>query len=120
MVNLDTHILLAAISGRAREQELAALDDFWCISDMVLWELGWLAREGRIELALNDPRLHEVLARTTVWPITPEIADALKKLDFRSDPVDEIIGATSLVHNVPLLTRDARMLASKVVPLALR
>lgn len=47
-------------------------------------------------------------------------AEAVRRLDFRSDPADEIIAATSLAHDVPLLTRDTRMLASKVVPLALK
>jgi PIN domain nuclease of toxin-antitoxin system len=39
----------------------------------------------------------------------------LRTLDFRSDPADEIIAATSLAHNVPLVTRDARVRASKLV-----
>jgi PIN domain nuclease of toxin-antitoxin system len=40
------------------------------------------------------------------------------QLDFRGDPADEIIAATSLVHNVPLVTRDRVIRSSKVVPLA--
>jgi predicted nucleic acid-binding protein len=36
----------------------------------------------------------------------------------RGDPADELIAATSLVHGVPLVTRDRALLASKVVPLA--
>lgn len=120
MVNLDTHILLGAISGHVNEQEAKVLDDFWCISGIVLWEIGWLAREQRIALSMSDRRFQEALSRTTVWPITLAIAAALRKLDFRSDPADELIAATSLVHDVPLLTRDARMLASNVVPLALK
>ena len=46
--------------------------------------------------------------------------DRVKRLDFRSDPADEIVAATSIVHDIPLLTRDARILGSKIVPLALR
>jgi predicted nucleic acid-binding protein len=42
----------------------------------------------------------------------------LATLDFRSDPADELIAATSLVHNVPLLTRDRKLLASQQIPLA--
>jgi PIN domain nuclease of toxin-antitoxin system len=42
---------------------------------------------------------------------------AIRSLDFDSDPADELIAATSLVHNVPLLTRDRRLRRSKVVPL---
>ena len=33
---------------------------------------------------------------------------------------DEIIAATSLVHRAPLVTRDARMLGSRLVPLAIQ
>jgi PIN domain nuclease of toxin-antitoxin system len=39
-------------------------------------------------------------------------------LDFDSDPADEIIAATSLVHRVPLMTRDRKMRRSKLVPIA--
>lgn len=38
--------------------------------------------------------------------------------DFKSDPADEIIAATSLVHRVPLLTRDRKIKKSKIVPFA--
>jgi PIN domain nuclease of toxin-antitoxin system len=46
------------------------------------------------------------------------VARAIAKLDFESDPADEIIAATSLVHRVPLVTRDRRIRRSKRVPLA--
>ncbi len=120
MLNLDTHILIAAVEGRLRrdEQELLS-NDFWCISDMVLWEIGHLARMGRVRTGPDHGGLREVVGRLTVWPIDLEIARALRQLDFRGDPADELIAATSLVHGIPLVTRDARMLASRVVPLAL-
>lgn len=38
-------------------------------------------------------------------------------LDFAGDPADEIIAATSIVHNVPLITKDRHIKKSKVVPL---
>ena len=38
--------------------------------------------------------------------------------DFKGDPADELIAATSVVHDVPLLTRDSVMRQSKIVPLA--
>jgi PIN domain nuclease of toxin-antitoxin system len=40
------------------------------------------------------------------------------RLDFRSDPADEIIAATSIVHRAPLLTRDSVIRKSKRVPFA--
>jgi len=39
-------------------------------------------------------------------------------LDFDSDPADEIIAATSVVHRVPLVTRDRTIRRSKLVPIA--
>ena len=47
-----------------------------------------------------------------------EIARTTTQLDVRGDPADELIAATSVVHNVPILTRDRALLKSKVVPLA--
>jgi PIN domain nuclease of toxin-antitoxin system len=43
---------------------------------------------------------------------------SLAALDFKSDPADELIAATSLTYRVPLLTRDARIRTSKLVPFA--
>lgn len=121
MINLDTQIFVSALDGRLRAGELAILqDDFWCISDIVLWELGQLSREGRIRRSLDDPELNRLLNRMTVWPISREISKAIGSLDFRSDPADEIIAATSIVHGIPLLTRDTRILSSTIVPLAIR
>jgi PIN domain nuclease of toxin-antitoxin system len=50
--------------------------------------------------------------------LTREIASTSTRLDIRGDPADKLIAATSVVPNVPLLTRDRRMLKSKLVPLA--
>jgi PIN domain nuclease of toxin-antitoxin system len=36
----------------------------------------------------------------------------------KGDPADELIAATSIVHKVPLLTRDRALLKSKRIPLA--
>ena len=120
MLNLDTHVLLAAVANRLRPDEARLLStDFWCISDLVLWEIGYLSRENRIAFSVRHPELRRVLDGVTVWPVTAEIAHALRFLDFRSDPADEIIAATSIVHDIPLVTRDMRLLRSKVVPLAL-
>jgi len=39
----------------------------------------------------------------------------LKDLDFSSDPADETIAATSLAHNIPLVTRNANIRRSRLV-----
>lgn len=113
-------MVLAALDGSLRPSEaLAMRDESWCISDIVLWEIAHLARAGRTTRDVGDPLLSRALKSMTVWSIDERVAQALRQLDFRSDPADELIAATSLVHNIPLLTRDMRILASKVVPLAL-
>lgn len=119
MLNVDTHVLLYAVTGalRPREQKLLGADR-WSISAIVLWEIAKLAQLGRIEVDLDDAEVVRVLARLHVWPITREIAQASTRVDVRGDPADELIAATSVVHNIPLVTRDRALLASKRVPLA--
>jgi PIN domain nuclease of toxin-antitoxin system len=119
MLNLDTHVLLYALGGELRPAERKLLTrDTWSISAIVLWELAKLAELGRIEVDLDDPELSRALARIHTWPLTFEICREVRSLDFRSDPADEIIAATSVVHRVPLITRDRRLRRSNVVPLA--
>lgn len=119
MLNLDTHILLHALAGslRPRERTLLASQP-WSVSAIVLWEVAKLAQLGRIETDLQDPEVVRALARIHVWPITRELAHASTQLDIQGDPADELIAATSLVHNLPLVTRDRALLRSKQVPLA--
>lgn len=119
MLNLDTHVLLHALTGSLRPREVRLLEgESWSISAIVLWEIAKLAQLGRIEIDLDDPEVVRALARVHLWPITREVAQLGTRLDVRGDPADELIGATSVVHNVPLLTRDRSLLRSKVVPLA--
>lgn len=119
MLNLDTHVLLHAVGGKltAREDRLLRADQ-WSISAIVLWEIAKLAQLKRIQFDLDDPDVSRILAAVQVWPITVAVARSSTRLDVHGDPADELIAATSLVHNVPLLTRDRKLLASKLVPLA--
>jgi PIN domain nuclease of toxin-antitoxin system len=118
MLNLDTHVLLHALAGELTPREDALLRrDTWSISAISLWEIGKLAELGRIEVDLDDAELERLLARVHVWPLTLDICRGIRSLDFRGDPADEIIAATSLVQQVPLVTRDRRIRASRRVPL---
>jgi len=72
-----------------------------------------LAQVGRIEVDLDDPEFDAVLAGLHVWPLDLAVAKASTRLDFKRDPADELIVATSVVHGVPLLTRDKRIRKSK-------
>lgn len=119
MLNLDTHILLGALADEVtrREREMLAREP-WSVAAIVLWEIGKLAELGRIAVDLDDAELTRTLARVHVWPLTLDVCRAIRTLDFRGDPADELIAATSVVHRIPLVTRDARIRRSKRVPLA--
>lgn len=119
MLNLDTHIFLYAVTAQvtaAEDRRLRA--EQWSISAIVLWEISKLAQLGRIEVDLDDPQVRRTLAGVRLWPITVEIAKQSTRLDVHGDPADELIAATSVVHKVPLMTRDRTLRRSRVVPLA--
>ena len=119
MLNLDTHILVYALAGELRPREKSLLSAHrWGISGIVLWELAKLVHLGRIELDLEDREVSRILSLVHVWPLDLPIARASTELDFRGDPADELIAATSVVLGVPLLTRDREIRRSKIVPLA--
>ena len=123
MLNLDTHILLHAVTDSLtrRESALLSRDTWsisWSISAIVLWEIAKLARLSRVAVDLDDPEPVRVLMRLHTWPLSLDVCRAIRDLDVRGDPADEIIAATSVVHRVPLVTRDQRIRRSKLVPLA--
>ena len=121
MLNLDTHILINALAGDLTAEESRLLRSHrWSISAIVFWEIAKLAQLGRIEMALDDPSVIRALGSVHVWPLTIEVARASTQLDIRSDPADELIAATSVVHKAPLLTRDRVLRRSRMIPLARR
>lgn len=121
MLNLDTHILLFALDGSLRPAEEALLrKQPWGVSAIVLWELAKLSQLGRIALDVRSAEFTKIFQRVQVWPLDLAICQTSTELDFDSDPADELIAATSIVHRVPLLTRDKKIKNSKLVPFALR
>lgn len=117
MLNLDTHILIKALEGSLApdERNVLAADPEWSISAIVLWEIAKLHQLGRLQYGLNHEPLAAALDQLHIWPITRQVCLNIRALDFRSDPADEIIAATSLTHNLP---RDSRIRKSKLVKLA--
>lgn len=117
MLNLDTHILIRALDGSLtpRERRVLAEDPEWSISAIVLWEIAKLHQLGRIRYGLDYEPFAAALDQVHVWPITRQVCVNLRALDFRSDPADEMIAATSLTHGIPLLTRDARIRKSRIL-----
>jgi len=116
MLNLDTHILVALLNGdlSERERRLVVTEEL-AISDIVLWELAKLIQIGRLTLDLDSVEFKRCLRKLTVIPISIEIARKSTELDL-SDPADEIIAATSIIDQIPLLTRDRKILRSRLTP----
>lgn len=91
------------------------------VSDATLWEIALLVEAGCVRLSVP---LDDWLARATAAPlverqsITPAIARELVDLSTTRgwDPADRIIVATARVLGIPLITSDARIVASKLVP----
>ena len=119
MLNLDTHIVIALLDGSLSPKELALVSrERLAISAIVLWEIAKLIQLRRLVLDVESPEFKEFLRSVTVVPLSWQIAHASTQLDIEADPADEIIAATSIVERIELLTRDRKLLRSKVVPLA--
>ena len=120
VLSLDTQIVLFAAAARLSAAERACLTATSGPYQTSCCGNTKLHRDGTINLSLNHPALSAILGRITVSPITREIALATRQLDFQTDPADQLIAATSIAHDTPLVTRDQKILGSKVVFLALR
>lgn len=112
-------MIVHVLSGELSSQEEQKVEnEELAISDISLWELAKLVERERLRMEFESPEFRQFLSTVVVIPITMEIAVRSTQLDFSSDPADEIIAATSIVYDVPLLTRDKRIRKSKMVPLA--
>ena len=121
MLNLDTHILVRALSGELRPSERTLLTrNRWSVSAIVLSELAKLVQLDRVKLDLADREVIRTLNRVRIWPIDLAVAITSSRLDFKGDPGDDLIAATCIIHNVPLLTRDRAIQSPKTVPLAMQ
>ena len=125
MIVVDTHILIwdalqpEKLSLPAKEAIAEANQgEGLLICDISLWEIGMLIAKGRIQVEVDTQTfLHLLLQanKTAVFPITPEIATLSVQLppEINKDPADRLIAATALNQNLPLLTADQNLRASK-------
>jgi PIN domain nuclease of toxin-antitoxin system len=130
VILLDTHVLFwmgndsKRLSRRAREairqarQGQGRHNAGLAIATITVWELAWLAKNGRIAVAGSvESFVRELVARTILRPVTPEIAVLAVRLpnEFPKDPADRLIAATAMVEGMTLVTADTRIRQSKVV-----
>ena len=119
MVNLDTNIVIFALKGLLNSREREAITGVsWAISSIVLWELANLVERRNLDVDLDGEEFSNFMNLTEILPMDIRVARTSAQLDFRSDPADELIAATSIVYGVPLVTRDRVIRNSKMVPLA--
>ncbi len=125
MILLDTHVLIwmasdpKRLSRKAREAIRDARQKTGvAVATITLWELAWLAENGRIRVAGSvESFVRETASRVILQPITAEIAALAVQLPagFPKDPADQLIAATAMVEGAPLVTADERIRQAKVV-----
>lgn len=121
---LDTHIFVWLMNGNEQVSQKARNVITECVqkegsvfvSAISVWEIGMLVQKGR--LTMKEPVLQwiqEALNAPYIQcaELTPEVMIESCQLpgEFHGDPADRMIVATSRVLNVPLLTKDERILA---------
>lgn len=106
------------LSAKAREAIRAArLETGVAIATISLWELAWLAQNGRIQiLGSVESFIRETVARVILKPMTPEIAALAARLPdpFPKDPADRVITATAVVEGMDFITADAEIRRAKI------
>lgn len=119
---LDTHVLLWLING---DSELpldtrnlikeACKESLLYISAISFWEIALLESKSRIYLSMPmNLWAEKVLSLLYVKVIDLNYTIAIESCrlpgQFHGDPADRIIVATSRLMNLPLLTRDQKIL----------
>ncbi len=116
MILLDTHALIWAARDPGKLSKTAAEliqrageSGGLAISAITLWELAWLASNGRLSFTGPiDDFIERVSSRTAIRPITSRIAILASRLPatYSKDPSDRLIGATALSEGMVLVTKD--------------
>lgn len=127
MILLDTHVWVwlalepkklsrAATTAIGRASEGGGIS----IASISLWELAMMFSQGRLRApGTIESSVRSMVEETgvVVHEITGEIAALATAFpdNYPQDPADRLIGATARSLGQPLVTRDQRMLESKLI-----
>jgi PIN domain nuclease of toxin-antitoxin system len=80
-----------------------------------LWEIAMLVKKERISVDISFQNFIKLIFSSNKYQfqgITPDVAELSTQLpeEVNKDPADRIIAATSLIHNIPLVTKDSNLL----------
>ena len=120
MIVLDTHIWVWWIHGdnQLTQTQIEAIEaneaDIIGISAISCWEIAKLVEYERLILPVP---LNEWFEQALGYPgiqiieLTPQIAITSTQLpgNFHRDPADQIIAATAIEYNCPLVTSDSKI-----------
>ena len=127
MILLDTHVVYWAaaeperLSRKAtRALERGASEGGLWVASVTLYELAGLLKSGRVRGGgeiQKDVELILGAIHAGVHEVTPEIAVLACHFPegFPRDPMDRLIAATARAHDIPLVTKDERLLDSPLL-----
>ena len=123
VIVLDTHVLvwrrtcpdqLSKAAADAIRTELKS--DCVSIAAVTLWELSWLATNGRIDPGGTVPAfLKKMNCRGGVPPLDGRNLCAGGRIPYPKDPADRLIGATALTSGTNLVTKNNAIRRSSLV-----
>lgn len=122
----DTHALLFHAMGSRRLGRRAAAHFDACerrqaltyVPVAVIWEVAFLAKTGRGDLRRSARAFFaDLFSNPSYQPydITPTQAFTAAELGFGRDPFDGLITAAAIDLELPLMTRDGEIAASRAV-----
>lgn len=116
MILLDTHVWVRWVDPEANPLSPGIIDciettEELAVSAVTCWEVAWLTRRGRLQLALSLPDwLDQALQGSNVIciPVDQKIAVRAASLpEHHRDPVDRFIIATAIEQQARLISLDS-------------
>lgn len=121
MILLDTHIWIwwmddnPRLSQSHRQIIQSRQNDGLGVSIYSCWEVAKLVEYDRLELKISIEEWIEIALShpdVRLFDLTiPIIIKSTKLVRFHKDPADQIIVATSIISEIPLLTADEKIIA---------